>query len=390
MPDLADVAAGFASHLHSAGVEAGPDRAARFATTVHIARPTSNDELYWLGRVTLLGDRSEIPTYDRVFADVFLGVSDVADSRGDSNQPSLESVDPGQRRPPASGPDGVESSGEPRPSPSSDDHSPDDARGDHESPVGAPASRDEHLRQRDFADCTIDELRRLRRLVGQMELAAPVRISRRRRRHPSGDSIDRRGSMRLARRTGGHPARLVMRRPTVRRRRVVLIADVSGSMEAYSRAYMYLLHGSVKALDAETFVFSTRLTRVTHRLRSGDPESALRAAVADVDDWSGGTRIGEAIRDFNDRWGRRGIARGAVAVIVSDGWEGDDPAVLGEQMARLSRLAHRIIWVNPRSKSDRYQPLVGGMAAALPYVDVFTSGHSLDAFDQVVSAISEA
>jgi uncharacterized protein with von Willebrand factor type A (vWA) domain len=179
-----------------------------------------------------------------------------------------------------------------------------------------------------------------------------------------------------------------MRRPTIRRRHVVLIADVSGSMEAYSRAYLYLLHGAARALTAETFVFSTRLTRLTPRLRTGSPELALRMAMADVDDWSGGTRIGAAIRDFNDGWGRRGVARGAVVVIVSDGWESDDPTLLGEQMARLSRLAHRIIWVNPRSKSDRYEPLVGGMAAALPHVDTFTSGHSLDAFDQVLAAIA--
>ncbi len=161
-------------------------------------------------------------------------------------------------------------------------------------------------------------------------------------------------------------------------------------MESYSRAYLYLLHGAVTAWRAETFVFATRLTRITRRLRSAGPERALRAAVADVEDWSGGTRIGAGIRDFTDRWGRRGMARGAVVVIVSDGWESDDPALLGEQMARLARLAHRIVWVNPRSKSDRYEPLVGGMAAAMPHVDVFTSGHSLDALDDVLAAIAAA
>ena len=159
-------------------------------------------------------------------------------------------------------------------------------------------------------------------------------------------------------------------------------------MEAYSRAYLYLLHGAARALRAETFVFATELTRLTHRLRTRDPDRALREATEDVSDWSGGTRIGEAIRTFNDRWGRRGVARGAIVVIVSDGWESDDPALLGEQMARLSRLAHRIIWVNPRAKSDRYQPLVGGMAAALPHIDTFSSGHTLATFDDVLAAIS--
>lgn len=388
VPDLADVAVRFANHLHEAGVEVGPERAGRFATTVQLAKPTTNDELYWLGRVTLIGDRGEIEAYDRVFADIFLGVSDVADSRGDSNQPNLDALDLGRRRAPRSAPADGQIAGEPRPGLTGIE-SPGEGDGpERESPIGAPMSPEEHLRARDFADCTFEELRRLRQLMSALAIAPPLRVSRRRRRHPSGDTIDRRATMRLARRTGGHPVHLVVRRRTVRRRQVVLIADVSGSMEPYARAYLYLLHGAVKALSAETFVFATRLTRLTHQLRTGDPELALRAAVSDVDDWSGGTRIGEAIREFNDRWGRRGLARGAVVVIVSDGWESGDTRQLGEQMARLARLAHRVIWVNPRSQSERYEPLAGGMAAALPHVDVFTSGHSLDALDQVVAAIS--
>jgi uncharacterized protein with von Willebrand factor type A (vWA) domain len=146
----------------------------------------------------------------------------------------------------------------------------------------------------------------------------------------------------------------------------------------------------VKALRAETFVFATRLTRLTRRLRvsTADPEQVLRAAVADVEDWAGGTRIGASLRAFNDQWGRRGLARGAVVVIVSDGWESGDPAELGEQMARLRRMARSVIWVNPRAKRADYQPLVGGMAAALPFVDHFASGHSLEALDDVIRAIS--
>jgi uncharacterized protein len=254
----------------------------------------------------------------------------------------------------------------------------------------APATADELLRRRDFADCTPEELAQLRRIVSAMQIAPPMRASRRHRRHHLGRAVDRRDTMRHARRTGGQPFELRMRRPSERRRRVVLIADVSGSMEAYGRAYLYLLHGSVKALRAETFVFATRLTRLTRRLRvsTADPQQVLRVAVGDVDDWAGGTRIGESLRAFNDGWGRRGLARGAVVVIVSDGWESGDPALLGEQMARLRRMAHRVIWVNPRAKSADYQPLAGGMAAALPFVDRLTSGHSFEAFDEVICAIS--
>ena len=395
--DLAAVTARFASHLHAVGVEVGPNRAGRFAASLRLARPATTDELYWIGRVTLTGTPDEIVAYDRVFVDVFRGIADILSNRGDSSLTSLDSVGRGESRNERSEEAKFETGGESRPAPVADtrpatqDDEDDDEDDDiSEAPTAAPASRDELLRQRDFADCTHDELLELRRIVAQLEVLAPRRPSRRRRRHPAGDTIDRRATMRRAHRTGGHPVDLVRRRPTDRRRRVVLIADVSGSMESYSRAYLYLLHGAVKALRAETFVFSTRLTRLTRALRTSDPERALRDAVAHVDDWSGGTRIGEAVREFNDRWGRRGLARGAVIVIVSDGWESDDPAELGEQMARLHRLSHRIVWVNPRSKSDRYQPLVGGMAAALPYVDHFASGHSLHALDDVLAAIAES
>jgi hypothetical protein len=390
-PDLAGVAAGFANLLHAAGVSVAPDRAGRWATAVQLARPATTNELYWLGRVTLTLDRNEIAVYDAVFASVFRGLTDVADSRGDPNAAPMPRLDTApDRARDGTRPVDARPGGAPRPStPGGIRDSLDDDATARPTAQPAPATPDELLRRRDFADCTPEELEHLRRIVSAMQVAAPTRASRRHRRHHLGRAVDRRDTMRHARRTGGHPFELRMRRPTERRRRVVLIADVSGSMETYSRAYLYLLHGSVKALRAETFVFATRLTRLTRRLRvSTDPEQVLRAAVADVEDWAGGTRIGASLRDFNDRWGRRGLARGAVIVIVSDGWESGDPAELGEQMARLRRMAHRVIWVNPRAKSEEYQPLVGGMAAALPFVDRFASGHSLEALDDVIRAIS--
>jgi uncharacterized protein with von Willebrand factor type A (vWA) domain len=327
-----------------------------------------------------------------VFASVFRGLTDVADGRGDSSE-TPQATGAGASRlddEPADQRDG----GEPRGAPIGEqsEAAPSEPADDAiESIRPAAATAHDVLRHRDFADCTIDELAQLRRIVTAMQVSPPLRASRRHRRHHLGRTIDRRATMRHARRTGGQPFELRLRRPSERRRRVVLIADVSGSMEAYSRAYLYLLHGSVRALRAETFVFATRLTRLTRQLRTAtsDPERALRSAVADVGDWSGGTRIGESLRVFNDRWGRRGLARGAVVVIVSDGWESDDPSLLGEQMARLRRLAHRIVWVNPRAQSERFQPLTGGMAAAMPFVDRFTSGHSLAALDDVLAAMSE-
>ncbi len=395
--DLAAVAARFAELLRSVGVAVTPERAGRFGASIELIRPVTTSELYWLGRVTLAANPHEIAAYDSVFDDVFRGLTDIADSRGDLNQPQLlPAFQTGQPKPPATDapPASTSSPTEPKPSPitadPSDQDDSDDSDDPRDSPQASPASQDELLRHRDFADCTPDELAQLRQVVAAMQVSPPLRPSRRRRRHPRGDTIHRRATMRHARRTGGEPFVLSHRRSTERRRRVVLIADVSGSMEAYSRAYLYLLHGAVRALRAETFVFATQLTRLTRALRvtGSDPEGSLRDAVGSVGDWSGGTRIGEALKTFNDDWGRRGLARGAVVVIVSDGWESGDPAMLGEQMARLSRLAYRILWVNPRAKSERYQPLVGGIAAALPHIDMFASGHSLAAFDEVLAAIA--
>jgi uncharacterized protein with von Willebrand factor type A (vWA) domain len=182
----------------------------------------------------------------------------------------------------------------------------------------------------------------------------------------------------------------IRRRRRTRPRRLVLICDISGSMESYARAYLQLLFSGVGGARAEAFVFATRLTRLTRSLRNTTAELALQRAGRAAPDWSGGTRIGGAIKAFNDEYGRRGMARGAVVVILSDGCERGDPAILEREMARLGRLAYRIIWVNPRKASPSYQPLTTGMAAALPYVDAFLSGHSLAAFDDVLTAVRSA
>ena len=174
----------------------------------------------------------------------------------------------------------------------------------------------------------------------------------------------------------------------MRPRRLVLICDISGSMEVYARVYLQLLMSGVGGARAEAFVFATRLTRLTRALRGVPPDLALERAGRAAPDWSGGTRIGEAVRSFNDSYGRPGLARGAVVVVLSDGWDCGDPEVLGTQMARLGRLAYRVVWVNPRKAAPGFAPLAAGMAAALPHVDAFVSGHSLAAFDEVLAAIA--
>ena len=388
---LPAVVAAFGHVLHRAGIPVTPERSIRFGAAITLARPRQLSELYWIGRVTLLSGHDQVETYDRIFDQVFRGIIDIADFRGDSDTPAPPSSTPSGDRPPGdpdrdnaadSGPHGTSATPGAEPAEDQDD--------DAAASVLAAMSQEERLGSRDFADCSEAELALIRNLVERLPLVPPLRTGRRTRRHPHGTRLDIRQTLRRSHRTGGDPVELVMRRRTRRPRRVVLIADVSGSMEPYARVYLHLLRGAVRALHAEAFVFATRLTRLTRPLGLTHPDAAYRKAVGSAPDWSGGTRIGRALMDFIDEYGRRGLARGAVVVIVSDGWEIESSAYVGEAMARLSRLAHHIVWVNPRKAADSYQPLVGGMAAALPYVDTFVSGHSVRALEEVMDAIAGA
>jgi uncharacterized protein len=195
--------------------------------------------------------------------------------------------------------------------------------------------------------------------------------------------------VRAAHRSGGDPARLVRSRRRTRPRRLVLLCDVSGSMEPYTRVYLTLLQAAVAGAHAEAFVFATRLTRLTRQLALRDPDQALARAAVASPDWSGGTRLAQAVTRFVADHGRRGLARGAVVLVLSDGWAQDDPDDVREAMARLRRLAHRIVWVNPRRAAPGYAPLVGGMAAALPFCDAFVSGHTVAALEEVAAAVRD-
>ena len=383
-PDLAMVAARFGRLLRAADVPATPERSARFAAAVELARPETVDELYWLARVTLVDRQDQLGAFDRVFAGVFRGWTDVADQRGDPTSPALPPQVKARARPNA-----PETVG--RPSGQAPTISPGSAADEDARPgVLMTASVEERLRHKDFAEYTPLELATLRRLIAELRIIAPRQRSRRTTGAATGARLDVRRTLRHSHRTGGDPVRRQYRRRQERPRRIVLIADVSGSMEAYARVYLQLLQGAVRGAGAEAFVMATRLTRLSRALAQGRPDEAVANAAAAAPDWSGGTRIGASLKTFVDTHGRRGMARGSVLVIVSDGWERADPVLLGEQMARLGRLAHRIVWVNPRSASEQYEPLVGGMAAALPYVDALVSGHSLDALDDVLAAIRGA
>jgi uncharacterized protein len=376
--DSATLLARFSERLRDAGVAVSPDQTIRLATLVTLGVPRTVEELYWCARVSLLRSTADIAAFDAVFALVFRGMVDVAESRGDSTDIRL----PLQRDYPL-----VDN--EPqvaRPSKGRLEASESSADDDVGRPTPTLASREERLTEVDFARLTVDEHAALAPLL-RMLCIPPQRLSRRRRRHRRGDRLDVRASVRHSTRSGGDPAVPIRRTRKWTRRRLVALLDISGSMEPYARAYLHLLWGAATRAHAEVFVFGTRLTRLTRALGNANPDLALERAAALMPDWSGGTRIGRAVRDFMDLYGRRGMARGAVVLIVSDGWERDDPSILARQMAALGRHAHRVVWANPRAAAPGFAPLAGGMAAALPHVDSFISGHSANALIEVVRAL---
>jgi uncharacterized protein with von Willebrand factor type A (vWA) domain len=251
------------------------------------------------------------------------------------------------------------------------------------------ASVEEQLGHRSFDALAPHELAQLYRLMSRLELETPLRSTRRYDKGRHGERIDMRRTLRASLRTGGYPIRLARRHRRLAPRRLVLLCDISGSMEPYARAYLqFLACAAGSGPNAEAFVFATRLTRLTRALASRNPELAIQRAAAAAPDWSSGTRIGDALREFNDRHGRRGMARGAVIVILSDGWERGDPMLVGREMERLARLAHRIVWVNPRVGANDFSVQSGGMVAALPHCDALVSGHNFAALGEVVEAIA--
>ena len=249
----------------------------------------------------------------------------------------------------------------------------------------------ERLRRKDFASLDAEELRAVHRLMAQMTWRLPLRRTRRRQPHPRGRFFDMRRTLRQNMRYGGEVFELARRQRKLKQRPVVVICDISGSMERYSRLLLQFLYVVSSRLDrVETFVFSTRLTRITRQLAHHDVDHALAAASHSVHDWAGGTRIGDALKVFNYAWARRVLSRGAVVLIISDGWERGDAALLGTEMARLHRSAHRVIWLNPYLGDPAYQPLVRGMQAALPHIDDFLPVHNLASLEDLARWLAES
>jgi uncharacterized protein len=392
------MATGLGIALHTAGLPVGPDRCERLARAVTVMGATTVAELRACALATMVSDPAQMATFDRVFAALFGGPSPLREL-GLPGAPAVPSAGADGGPPPA-----AQAQGDPG-GWSSDlrlvDAAPAAPDGDEPLAEGSAmhrvASATEQLRGRDFTELSPAELRQLITLMRELSLAIPPRRTRRYRPARDGKRPDLRRTLRLARRSGGEAIRFARRAPRLRPRRLVVLCDISGSMEPYARALLMLLYvlnaGQARAENVrgpnrtEVFSFATRLTRLTPALAAASPVTMLAKAGEAAPDWSGGTRIGAAVKEFNDRYGCRGMARGAVILIISDGWETGDPELLGAQMARLSRVAHRIVWANPRTQSPRYRPEVGGMAAAWPYCDAVVSAHNLDALDDLLGAL---
>jgi uncharacterized protein with von Willebrand factor type A (vWA) domain len=424
--DYAALAAVLAVALRSAGLPAGPDRSERLAGALIVMRATTLTELHACALATMVSGPAQVDVFERVFNELFgadgpggpagpqrpevtapqpnmvVDSAERADASADGSDPAAGGEElPAELR----GLDEALAGAEVSEGPADPDAAADPDEG--RPAVRRVASVTERLRERDFAQLTASELAQLATLMRQLVIAVPPRRTRRYRPRKDGARLDMRRTMRQATRTGGEPIKIARQAVRVRQRRLVVLCDISGSMEPYARAILQLMYVASRSSAAsggggsgfsgptrdaarprtEVFTFATRLTRLTPYLAAASPETMLARAGQAAPDWAGGTRIGAALREFNDRYGTRGMARGAVVLIISDGWETGDPALVGAQMARLHRVAYRIVWANPRTQSDRYRPEVGGMAAAWPYCDAVVSAHNFESLDDLLAAL---
>ncbi len=362
--DLTGSAVGFARTLRSAGVDATPDRVHAFVAALDRLDAASRADVYWAGRVTLCSDPDDLERYDRVFDAFFSGATTTAAGR--VRRDIRVVAEPLATSPPtASSEDGPELTLTVR-----------------------EASPAETLRHRDVTLLTDEERHELNRLLAAFTLPGESRRTRRRRPARRGH-VDRRRTVRRMLAAGGEPGQLRYEAPRPRPRRVVLLVDISGSMGGYADVLLRFAHAAARrhAGPTEVFTLGTRLTRITDAMRHRDPDTAMRAVSEAIPDWSGGTRLGETLRAFLDRWGQRGVARGAVVVVLSDGWETGDVDALAGQVERLHRLAHRVVWANPRAGQPGFEPTAAGMAAALPYCDQLVEGHSLAALERLAAVV---
>jgi uncharacterized protein with von Willebrand factor type A (vWA) domain len=354
----------FTRALRAGGVPVTQDRAHDFLAATATLGADDPVAVRVAGRATLCGCPDDLSRFDEVFEAFFNARDGLPRARPAASEPVVSSL------PLEEGGDGLSEQAD--------------------EVVRAAASAAEVLRHRDVASMSAAEKYRLAAMFATLRPRAPMRRTARHQRWHRGQ-VDASRTLRSSLRRLGEPSQIEWRRRGRRPRRVVLLVDVSGSMSSYADALLRLAHRLTQGIGTvETFTIGTRVTHVTRAMRIRDTERALVAAGDTVPDWSGGTRLGETVRFFLDRWGQRGMARGAVVVVFSDGWERGDAALLGEQMARLRRVAHRVVWVNPHRGKDGYEAVQQGVVAALPHLDDFVAGHSLATYAELVEVIADA
>jgi uncharacterized protein with von Willebrand factor type A (vWA) domain len=372
---------GFGRELRRRGLPVGTGRIVTFCRAVAALSPLERDDLYWAGRAALVARPEDLETFDRAFDAYF----------HEGIRMELELPAPGS---PEAVPEPVD---EERPDPTVEGPAlaaewrgaGQDEEPEGEAAVRLVASAVELLREKSFADLTDEERERVARLIRRIAVTVPVRRTRRLRAAATGRSFDLKRTLRRSLRTQGEPFHRAWRQRGRRARPLVLVLDISGSMAPYARALLQFAFAAMAAgRTVEAFCFGTRLTRVTRTLRTKDPDRALRDIGRLVADWEGGTRIGASLKELLDEWSQRAALRGSVAVICSDGLERGDAELLRGQMARLRRLVHRVVWVNPLKGSPRYEPLARGMAAALPSIDVFLPGHNLESLEELSQVLA--
>jgi len=371
---------GFGRELRRRGLPVGTGRILTFCRSVGALAPLDRTDLYWAARSSLVGRREDAEAFDAAFADYFREDFALPEAIVDEIAAAMAPQTPAWGEMPedlevrtssvAATWRGAGEDEEPEPG--------------EETSIRIVASGIEVLREKSFAELSEAERRETEALIRSLVVTMPERHSRRTRPAAKGRRFDVRRTLRRSLRTQGEPFHRAWRSRTTRERPLVLILDVSGSMAPYARALMQFAYAAMAAgRTVEVFCFGTRLTRVTRTLRTKDPDRALREIGRTVEDWEGGTRIGASLKELLDRWSQRTALRGAVVVLCSDGLERGDPAMLAAQMARLHRLAHSVVWVNPLKGSARYEPIARGMSAALPSVDVFLPGHNLESLEQL-------
>jgi uncharacterized protein with von Willebrand factor type A (vWA) domain len=360
----------FGHELRAEGLSLGSGDVMTYCAAVATLNPGDLRDVYWSGRTTMVTRRDQIPIYDRVFRRFFLAEPDLPPDAANVATPALKGVHAVLDIPdPEPGIDGTDD--------------------EDETPMGFMASDAEIWRNKSFSACTPDELAALRRIMDRVRLTPPRRRSRRRRPHKTKGQPDMRRMVRETMRKHQEPTTVFRTGRKLRMRPLVLILDVSGSMSDYSRNLLQFAYSTKRAAGrVEVFCFGTRLTRITPALDRRRPDEAMDYATNRVSDWDGGTRIGDSLDEFVRGFGRRGMSRGAIVVICSDGLDRGDPAVLAKAMERLSRLCHRIVWMNPHKGDDQdFRPNTLGMMVAAPFVDSIESGHSLASLEDFAASL---